>query len=70
MPLAGLECHPLDTLDRRAEALVKDAFKIGLLNIQVLHRGVVSVETSHITNKRIIPAQGRVPDETSTRFAG
>ena len=58
--LAGLDMHPLDTLDRRE--LVKDEFKIGLCNIT---RCCTEVCPEHIqiTDNGIIPLKERVADD-------
>jgi succinate dehydrogenase / fumarate reductase iron-sulfur subunit len=58
--LAGLDMHPLDTLDRRE--LVKDEFKIGLCNITKCCTEVCP-EHIHITDNGIIPLKERVADE-------
>jgi succinate dehydrogenase / fumarate reductase iron-sulfur subunit len=58
--LAGLDMHPLDTLDRRE--LVKDEFKIGLCNITKCCSEVCP-EHIHITDNGIIPLKERVADD-------
>ena len=58
--LAGLDMHPLDTLDRRE--LVKDEFKIGLCNITKCCTEVCP-ESIHITDNGIIPLKERVADD-------
>lgn len=58
--LAGLDMHPLDTLDRRE--LVKDEFKIGLCNITKCCTEVCP-EHIHITDNGIIPLKERVADD-------
>jgi succinate dehydrogenase / fumarate reductase iron-sulfur subunit len=58
--LAGLDMHPLDTLDRRD--LVKDEFKIGLCNITKCCTEVCP-EHIHITDNGIIPLKERVADD-------
>jgi succinate dehydrogenase / fumarate reductase iron-sulfur subunit len=58
--LAGLDMHPLDTLDRRP--LVKDEFKIGLCNITKCCSEVCP-ESIHITDNAIIPMKERVADD-------
>src|SRR5690349_13073270 len=58
--LAGLDMHPLDTLDRRD--LVKDEFKIGLCNITKCCSEVCP-EHIHITDNGIIPLKERVVDD-------
>src|SRR5579859_373281 len=58
--LAGLDMHPLDTLDRRE--LVKDTFKIGLCNITKCCTEVCP-ESIHITDNGIIPLKERVADD-------
>ncbi len=57
--LAGLDMHPLDTLDRRE--LVKDEFKIGLCNITKCCTEVCP-ESIHITDNAIIPLKERIVD--------
>jgi succinate dehydrogenase / fumarate reductase iron-sulfur subunit len=57
--LAGLDMHPLDTLDRRE--LVKDEFKIGLCNITKCCTEVCP-EHIQITDNGIIPLKERVAD--------
>jgi succinate dehydrogenase / fumarate reductase iron-sulfur subunit len=57
--LAGLDMHPLDTLDRRE--LLKDEFKIGLCNITKCCTEVCP-EHIHITDNAIIPLKERVAD--------
>ena len=58
--LAGLDMHPLDTLDRRE--LVKDEFGIGFCNIT---RCCTEVCPEHIgiTDNAIIPMKERVADD-------
>jgi succinate dehydrogenase / fumarate reductase iron-sulfur subunit len=58
--LAGLDMHPLDTLDRRE--LVKDEFKVGLCNITKCCTEVCP-EHIHITDNGIIPLKERVADD-------
>ena len=58
--LAGLDMHPLDTLDRRE--LVKDEFRIGLCNITKCCTEVCP-EHIHITDNGIIPLKERVADD-------
>jgi succinate dehydrogenase / fumarate reductase, iron-sulfur subunit len=58
--LAGLDMHPLDTLDRHE--LVKDEFKIGLCNITKCCTEVCP-EHIHITDNAIIPLKERVADD-------
>jgi succinate dehydrogenase / fumarate reductase iron-sulfur subunit len=58
--LAGLDMHPLDTLDRHE--LVKDEFKIGLCNITKCCTEVCP-EHIHITDNGIIPLKERVADD-------
>jgi len=58
--LAGLDMHPLDTLDRRE--LLKDEFKIGLCNITKCCTEVCP-EHIHITDNAIIPLKERVADD-------
>ncbi len=58
--LAGLDMHPLDTLDRRE--LVKDEFKIGYCNITKCCTEVCP-EGIHITDNGIIPLKERVADD-------
>jgi succinate dehydrogenase / fumarate reductase iron-sulfur subunit len=58
--LAGLDMHPLDTLDRRE--LVKDTFKVGLCNITKCCTEVCP-ESIHITDNGIIPLKERVADD-------
>jgi succinate dehydrogenase / fumarate reductase iron-sulfur subunit len=58
--LAGLDMHPLDTLDRRE--LAKDEFKIGLCNITKCCTEVCP-ESIHITDNGIIPLKERVVDD-------
>ena len=58
--LAGLDMHPLDTVDRRD--LVKDTFKIGLCNITKCCSEVCP-ESIHITDNGIIPLKERVADD-------
>jgi succinate dehydrogenase / fumarate reductase iron-sulfur subunit len=58
--LAGLDMHPLDTLDRRE--LVKDEFKIGLCNITKCCTEVCP-ESIRITDNGIIPLKERVADD-------
>ena len=58
--LAGLDMHPLDTLDRRE--LVKDEFEIGLCNITKCCTEVCP-ENIHITDNGIIPLKERVADD-------
>jgi succinate dehydrogenase / fumarate reductase, iron-sulfur subunit len=58
--LAGLDMHPLDTVDRRE--LVKDTFKIGLCNITKCCSEVCP-ESIHITDNGIIPLKERVADD-------
>ena len=57
---AGLDMHPLDTLDRRD--LVKDEFKIGCCNITKCCSEVCP-ESIHITDNGIIPLKERVADD-------
>jgi succinate dehydrogenase / fumarate reductase iron-sulfur subunit len=57
--LAGLDMHPLDTLDRRE--LVKDEFKIGMCNITKCCSEVCP-ESIRITDNAIIPLKERVVD--------
>ena len=59
--LAGLDMHPLDTLDRRD--LVKDEFKIGYCNITKCCSEVCP-EHIHITDNGIIPLKERVADDS------
>ena len=58
--LAGLDMHPLDTLDRRP--LVRDEFKLGLCNITKCCSEVCP-EHIHITDNGIIPLKERVADD-------
>jgi succinate dehydrogenase / fumarate reductase iron-sulfur subunit len=58
--LAGLDMHPLDTLDRRD--LVKDTFGVGLCNITKCCTEVCP-ESIHITDNGIIPLKERVADD-------
>jgi succinate dehydrogenase / fumarate reductase iron-sulfur subunit len=58
--LAGLDMHPLDTLDRRE--LIKDEFSIGLCNITKCCTEVCP-EHIHITDNGIIPLKERVADD-------
>ena len=58
--LAGLDMHPLDTLDRRE--LIKDEFKVGLCNITKCCTEVCP-EHIHITDNGIIPLKERVADD-------
>jgi succinate dehydrogenase / fumarate reductase, iron-sulfur subunit len=58
--LAGLDMHPLDTLDRRD--LVKDTFGVGLCNITKCCSEVCP-ESIHITDNGIIPLKERVADD-------
>ena len=58
--LAGLDMHPLDTLDRRE--LVKEEFKIGYCNITKCCSEVCP-EHIHITDNGIIPLKERVADD-------
>ncbi|MDP9151559.1 MAG: succinate dehydrogenase/fumarate reductase iron-sulfur subunit [Myxococcota bacterium] len=58
--LAGLDMHPLDTLDRHE--LVKDEFKLGLCNITKCCSEVCP-ENIHITDNAIIPLKERVADD-------
>jgi succinate dehydrogenase / fumarate reductase iron-sulfur subunit len=57
--LAGLDMHPLDTLDRRE--LLKDEFKIGYCNITRCCTEVCP-EHINITDNGIIPMKERVVD--------
>jgi succinate dehydrogenase / fumarate reductase iron-sulfur subunit len=67
--LAGLDMHPLDTLDRRE--LAKDEFKVGLCNITKCCTEVCP-ESIHITDNGIIPLKERVADDffDPVRWAG
>jgi len=58
--LAGLDMHPLDTLDRRE--LLKDEFKIGYCNITRCCTEVCP-EHINITDNGIIPLKERVADD-------
>ena len=58
--LAGLDMHPLDTLDRRE--LVKEEFGVGLCNITKCCTEVCP-EHIHITDNAIIPLKERVADD-------
>jgi len=58
--VAGLEMHPLDTLDRTA--LLKDELGIGYCNITKCCTEVCP-ESIHITDNAIIPLKERVVDE-------
>ncbi len=58
--LAGLDMHPLDTLDRRE--LVKDEFKVGYCNITRCCTEVCP-EHINITDNGIIPMKERVADD-------
>jgi succinate dehydrogenase / fumarate reductase iron-sulfur subunit len=58
--LAGLDMHPLDTLDRRD--LIKDEFKIGYCNITKCCSEVCP-EHIQITDNGIIPLKERVADD-------
>jgi succinate dehydrogenase / fumarate reductase iron-sulfur subunit len=58
--LAGLDMHPLDTLDRRD--LVKNEFKIGYCNITKCCSEVCP-ESIRITDNGIIPLKERVADD-------
>jgi succinate dehydrogenase / fumarate reductase iron-sulfur subunit len=58
--LAGLDMHPLDTLDRRE--MLKDDFKIGMCNITKCCTEVCP-EHIHITDNAIIPLKERVVDD-------
>src|SRR5213083_1309991 len=58
--LAGLEMHPLDTVDR--SAFVKDAAGVGLCNITKCCTEVCP-ENIHITDNAIIPLKERMADE-------
>ncbi len=58
--LAGLDMHPLDTLDRHE--LVKDEFKLGLCNITKCCSEVCP-ENIHITDNAIIPLKERIADD-------
>ena len=57
--LAGLDMHPLDTLDRRQ--LARDEFKVGLCNITKCCSEVCP-ESIRITDNGIIPLKERVVD--------
>src|SRR5580700_1900810 len=59
--LAGLDMHPLDTLDRRP--LLKDEFGLGYCNITKCCTEVCP-EHIHITDNAIIPLKERVADES------
>jgi succinate dehydrogenase / fumarate reductase iron-sulfur subunit len=58
--LAGLDMHPLDTLDRRE--LLKDEFKVGYCNITRCCTEVCP-EHINITDNGIIPLKERVADD-------
>jgi succinate dehydrogenase / fumarate reductase iron-sulfur subunit len=58
--LAGLDMHPLDTVDRTA--YVKDAAGVGLCNITKCCTEVCP-EHIHITDNGIIPLKERMADE-------
>jgi succinate dehydrogenase / fumarate reductase iron-sulfur subunit len=58
--LAGLDMHPLDTIDRRE--MLKDDFKLGLCNITKCCTEVCP-ENIHITDNAIIPLKERVADD-------
>src|SRR5437868_13901551 len=58
--LAGLDMHPLDTVDR--SAYVKDAAGVGLCNITKCCTEVCP-EHIHITDNGIIPLKERMADE-------
>jgi len=58
--VAGLEMHPLDTLDRRAE--LREAHGIGYCNITKCCTKVCP-ESIHITDNAIIPLKERVVDQ-------
>ena len=58
--LAGLDMHPLDTVDRRE--MLKDDFKLGMCNITKCCTEVCP-EHIHITDNAIIPLKERVADD-------